>query len=132
MGQVAFTQIPNGIPGIEERVALMYTYGVNRGRLSIHRFVESLSTRPAKIFGMFPRKGAITAGSDADLVVFDPEYRGVISSRTQHINNDYSGFEGFAVEGCPVAVTVRGKVQVRNGKFVGEKGRGRFIRRTTI
>jgi dihydropyrimidinase len=132
LGQNAFTQIPNGIPGIEERVSLMYTYGVKSGRMDIHRFVDALSTRPAKLFGLFPRKGTIAVGSDADLVVFDPNYRGVISARTQHINNDYSGFEGFAIEGRPSVVTVRGKIQVRDGHFVGEKGRGQLLRREPI
>jgi dihydropyrimidinase len=132
LGRDAFTQIPNGIPGIEERVSLLYTYGVNRGRLDIHRFVDALSTRPAKLFGLFPRKGTIAVGSDADLVVFDPSYRGVISARSQHINNDYSGFEGFALEGRPSVVTVRGKIQVRDGHFVGEKNRGQFLRREPI
>jgi dihydropyrimidinase len=129
LGRDAFTQIPNGIPGIEERISLMYTYGINRGRIDIHRFVDALSTRPAKLFGLFPRKGTIAVGSDADLVIFDPAYRGVISARTHHINNDYSGFEGFAVEGRPAIVTVRGKIQVRDGNFVGEKGRGQLLRR---
>lgn len=129
LGRDAFTKIPNGIPGIEERVSLMYTYGINRGRIDIHRFVDALSTRPAKLFGLFPRKGTIAVGSDADLVIFDPAYRGVISARTHHINNDYSGFEGFAVEGRPAIVTVRGKIQVRDGNFVGEKGRGQLLRR---
>jgi dihydropyrimidinase len=129
LGRDAFTLIPNGIPGIEERVGLMYTYGVNRGRIDLHRFVDALSTRPAKLFGLFPRKGTIAVGSDADLVIFDPNYRGVVSARTQHINNDYSGFEGFALEGRPAVVTVRGKIQVRDGVFIGEKGRGQFLRR---
>jgi dihydropyrimidinase len=129
LGRNAFTQIPNGIPGIEERVSLMYTYGVNRGQMDIHRFVDALSTRPAKLFGLFPRKGTIAVGSDADLVIFDPTYRGVISAHTQHINSDYSGFEGFAVEGRPAVVTVRGKIQVRDGRFVGERGRGQLLRR---
>jgi dihydropyrimidinase len=129
LGRDAFTLIPNGIPGVEERVSLMYTYGVNRGRMDIHRFVDALSTRPAKQFGLFPRKGTIAVGSDADLVVFDPTYRGVISARSQHINCDYSGFEGFAVEGRPSVITVRGKVQVRDGHFVGEKDRGQLLRR---
>jgi dihydropyrimidinase len=132
LGRDAFTQIPNGIPGVEERVSLMYTYGVNRKRLDIHRFVDALSTRPAKLFGLFPRKGTIAVGSDADLVVFDPTYRGVISARTQHINNDYSGFEGLTVEGRPSFVTVRGKIQVRDGHFVGEKNRGQFLRREPV
>ncbi|HSZ77611.1 MAG TPA: dihydropyrimidinase [Chthoniobacterales bacterium] len=132
LGKNAFTQIPNGIPGIEERVSLMYTYGVNRGRLDLHRFVDALSTRPAKLFGLFPRKGTIAVGSDADLIIFDPTYRGVISARSQHINSDYSGFEGFAVEGRPAVVTVRGKIQVRDGSFVGERGRGQLLRREPI
>jgi dihydropyrimidinase len=129
LGAKAFTQIPNGIPGIEDRVNLMYTYGVKRGRLDLHRFVDALSTRPAKIFGLFPRKGTIVVGADADLVVYDPEYRGVISAATQHSNNDYNGFESFPIEGRPSVVTVRGKVQARDGAFVGEPGRGRMIRR---
>ena len=129
LGSEAFTQIPNGIPGIEERVSLLYTYGVRRGTLNLHRFVDAASTRAAKLFGLFPRKGTIAVGSDADLVIFDPEYRGTLSAATHHTNCDYSGFEGFAVEGRPSIVTVRGKVQVRDGQFVGERGRGQLLRR---
>ena len=129
LGAKAFTQIPNGIPGLEERVNLMYTYGVQRGGLDIHRFVDALSTRAAKLFGLYPRKGTIAVGSDADLVVYDTGYRGTISVTTQHTNNDYNGFEGFVIEGRPSIVTVRGKVQVRDGVFVGEQGRGEFLRR---
>jgi dihydropyrimidinase len=129
LGKDAFTQIPNGIPGIEERVSLLYTYGVKRGTLDLHRFVDSASARAAKLFGLFPRKGTIAVGSDADLVVFDPEYRGKISAATQHTNCDYSGFEGMEVEGRPSVVTVRGKIQVRDGKFVGQRGRGRLLKR---
>ena len=131
MGQDAFTLIPNGIPGIEERVSLLYTYGVRTGRLSLHRFVDVASTRAAELFGLFPRKGTIAVGSDADLVVFDTSWRGTISAATHHVNNDYSGFEGMAVEGRPSMVTVRGKVQVRDGEFVGERGRGKLLRRST-
>ncbi len=129
LGANAFTQIPNGIPGLEDRVNLMYTYGVKRGGLSLHRFVDALSTRAAKLFGLFPRKGTITVGSDADLVIYDTEYRGIISAKTQHTNNDYNGFEGLNIEGRPSVVIVRGKVQVRDGAFVGEPGRGQMIRR---
>jgi dihydropyrimidinase len=129
LGKDAFTQIPNGIPGIEERVCLLYTHGVSRGDLDLHRFVDAASTRAAKLFGLFPRKGTIAPGSDADLVIFDPAYRGTISAATQHTNCDYSGFEGFTVDGRPSIVTVRGKVQVRDGKFVGERGRGRLLKR---
>ena len=129
LGEHDFTQIPNGIPGIEERVTLLYTYGVRRGLLNVHRFVDAASTRAAKIFGLFPRKGTIAVGSDADLVVYDPEYRGVLSAQTQHSNVDYCGFEGMAIEGRPSVVTVRGAVQVRDGQFVGERGRGRLLKR---
>jgi dihydropyrimidinase len=129
LGKDAFTQIPNGIPGIEERVNLLYTYGVKRGSLDIHRFVDAASTRAAQLFGLFPRKGTIAVGSDADLVIFDPEYRGTLSAATQHTNCDYNGFEGTEIEGRPSVVIVRGKVQVRDGQFVGERGRGRLLRR---
>jgi dihydropyrimidinase len=129
LGKDSFTQIPNGIPGIEERVNLLYTYGVMRGRLDLHRFVDAASTRAAKLFGLFPRKGAIAVGSDADLVIYDPTYCGVLSAATQHSNCDYNGFEGMDIEGRPSVVTVRGRVQVRDGKFVGERGRGRLLQR---
>lgn len=129
LGAKAFTQIPNGIPGLEDRVNLMYTYGVKRGSLDIHRFVDALSTKAAKIFGLFPRKGTIAVGSDADLVIYDTEYRGRISVKTQHTNNDYNGFEGVEIDGRPHVVTVRGKVQVRDGVFVGEPGIGRMLKR---
>jgi dihydropyrimidinase len=129
MGKDNFTLIPNGIPGIEDRVNLMYTYGVARGRLDVHRFVDALSTQPAKIFGLFPRKGNIAVGADADLVIFDPSYRGTVSAKTQKTNNDYNGFEGYAIEGRASTVTVRGKVQVRDGAFVGSTSLGRMLRR---
>ncbi len=129
LGRDAFTSIPNGIPGIEERVNLLYTYGVKRGILDLHRFVDAASTKAAKLFGLFPKKGTIAVGSDADLVIYDPNYRGVLSAKTQHANCDYNGFEGMAIEGRPSVVTVRGKVQVMDGSFVGEKGRGKLLRR---
>ncbi len=129
LGKDAFTSIPNGIPGIEERVSLLYTYGVKTGILDLHRFVDSASTRAAKLFGLFPRKGTIAVGGDADLVIYDPNYKGVLSAKTQHVNCDYNGFEGMAIEGRPSVVTVRGKVQVKEGQFVGERGRGRLLKR---
>jgi dihydropyrimidinase len=129
LGRNTFTEIPNGIPGIEERVNLLFTYGVKRGRLDLHRFVDAASTRAAKFFGLFPRKGTIAVGSDADLVIYDPAYNGVISAARQHMNNDYNSFEGMAIEGRPAVVTVRGKVQVRDGEFVGQRGRGQFLKR---
>jgi dihydropyrimidinase len=132
LGAKAFTQIPNGIPGIEDRVNLMYSQGVRTGRIDLHRFVDALSTRAAKLFGLFPRKGTIAPGSDADLVIFDPDYRGVVTAVHQHTNNDYNGFEGFPVEGRASIVTVRGKVQVRDGIFVGDQDRGRFLAREPL
>src|SRR6266852_2158429 len=129
LGKDSFVNIPNGIPGIEDRVNLLYTCGVKRGRLDMGRFVDAASTRAAKLFGLYPRKGTIAVGSDADLVIYDHNYRGTISSKTHHVNNDYSGFEGMAIEGRPSVVTVRGKVQVRDGKFIGERGRGKLLKR---
>ncbi|NJK43175.1 MAG: dihydropyrimidinase [Pleurocapsa sp. SU_196_0] len=129
MGEGNFTAIPNGIPAIEDRVNLLYTYGVSRGNLDIHRFVDAASTKSAKLFGLFPRKGTIAVGSDADLVIYDPTYRGVISSKTQTVNNDYNGFEGMEIDGKPSVVTVRGRVQVRDGKFVGDSSIGQLLRR---
>lgn len=129
LGKDSFVSIPNGISGIEDRVNLLYTYGVRRGRLDMDRFVDAASTRAAKLFGLFPRKGTIAVGGDADIVVYDPSYRGVISAKSQHTNNDYNGFEGMEIEGRPTVVTVRGKVQARDGQFVGERGRGRLLKR---
>ena len=115
LGKDSFVNIPNGIPGIEERVNLLYTHGVKRGRLDLDRLVDAASTRAAKLFGLFPRKGTIAVGSDADLVVYDTNYRGAVSAKAQHTNNDYNGFEGMPSEGRPSVVTVRGKIQVRDG-----------------
>ncbi len=129
MGRDDFTKIPNGIPSLEDRINLYYTYGVKRGRIDLHQFVATASTETAKLFGLFPRKGTIQLGSDADLVVYDPSYRGSISAQTHQMNLDYNSFEGFTIEGRPQVVTVRGKVVAREGKFVGEIGRGQFLRR---
>ncbi|HXQ81381.1 MAG TPA: dihydropyrimidinase [Opitutaceae bacterium] len=130
MGESDFTKIPNGIPSLEERINLLYTCGVKAGRIDLHTLVSAASTQVAKTFDLFPRKGAIQPGADADLVVFDPAYRGVISARTQHMNVDYSAFEGWKIEGRPSVVTVRGEVAARDGEFVGDPARGRFLRRS--
>lgn len=130
MGKNDFTKIPNGIPSLEDRINLLYTYGVKAGRIDLHTFVNVASTRVAKIFGLFPQKGTIQPGADADLVVYDPEYRGRISAKTQHMNLDYSAFEGWKIEGRPSTVTVRGQVAVRDGRFVGRFGHGKFLART--
>ncbi len=129
LGRGDFTKIPNGIPALEDRVNLLYTYGVKTGRLDLSAFVNAASTEAAKTFGLFPRKGDIRPGSDADLVVYDPAYRGLISAKTQSMNVDYSAFEGWSIEGRPSVVTVRGEVAVRDGRFVGKIGRGRFLPR---
>jgi dihydropyrimidinase len=129
MGERDFTLIPNGIPSLEDRVNVLYTYGVQRGRLGLHRFVEVASTQAAKLFGLFPRKGTIQPGSDADLVVYDPTYSGTLSVKTQTMNVDYNPFEGLPIEGRPSVVTLRGQVAVRDGKFVGQAGRGQFLQR---
>jgi dihydropyrimidinase len=129
MGKDDFTKIPNGIPSLEERVNLLYTHGVKAGRMDLHTFVNVGSTQVAKTFDLFPRKGTIQPGSDADLVVYDPDYRGTISAKTQMMNVDYSAFEGWKIEGRPSTVTVRGQVVVREGKFVGTVGRGQFLKR---
>jgi dihydropyrimidinase len=129
MGKEDFTKIPNGIPSLEDRVNLLYTFGVKAGKIDLHTFVNVASTQTAKLFGLFPRKGAIQPGADADLVIYDPEWRGTISAKTQTMNVDYSAFEGWKLEGRPSIVTVRGEVAVREGKFVGRPGRGQFLRR---
>ncbi len=130
MGKDDFTKIPNGIPSLEERVNLLHTYGVKAGRIDLHTFVNVASTQVAKLFDLFPRKGTIQPGADADLVVFDPDYRGTISAKTHHMNVDYSAFEGWKLEGRASVVTVRGQIAARDGKFVGQPGRGRFLQRT--
>ncbi len=132
MGRADFTKIPNGIPSLEERVNLLFTHGVKTGKLDLHTFVKIASTNAAKIFGLFPRKGAIQLGADADLVVYDPDYRGTISAKTQSMNVDYSAFEGWEFQGRPSEVTVRGEVAVRGGEFVGTIGRGQMLRRPPI
>jgi dihydropyrimidinase len=129
MGQGNFAKIPNGIPGLEDRINLLYTYGVKTGHLDLNAFVNVASTNAAKIFGLFPRKGTIQPGADADLVVYDPGYRGKLSAKTHLMNVDYNAFEGWPIEGRPSVVTVRGEVAVRDGKFTGSRGRGRFLAR---
>lgn len=129
MGRDDFTKIPNGIPSLEERINLLYTYGVKTGRIDLATMVNIASTQVAKQFDLFPRKGAIQPGADADLVVFDPHFRGTISAATQHMNLDYSAFEGWPIEGRPSVVTVRGEIAARDGKFTGTLGRGQFLQR---
>lgn len=129
LGRGDFTKIPNGGPGIEHRMSLIYSGGVAGGRFSVNRFVELVSTTPAKLFGLYPRKGTIAVGSDADLVIFDPNRKHTISAKTHHMRVDYSMFEGIEVTGMPSAVLSRGRVVVENDKFAGRAGAGEFLKR---
>ncbi len=131
IGKDDFTKIPNGGPGIEHRLSLIFTGGVGGKRFSENRFVELVSTAPAKLFGLYPRKGTIAVGSDADLVIFDPDREETISSKTHHMRVDYSMFEGIRTKGAPRQVLVGGKLTIDNGKFVGRPGQGRFLKRQT-
>ncbi len=129
LGLDDFTKIPNGGPGIEHRMSLIYSGGVAAGRFSVNRFVELVSTTPAKLFGLYPRKGTIAVGSDADLVIFDPNRKHTISAKTHHMRVDYSMFEGIQVTGMPDVVVSRGKVVVDGEKFTGRAGAGEFLKR---
>ncbi len=129
MGRGDFRKIPNGLPGVEERVDLMHQ-AVADGKLSKERWVEVVSTAPAKIFGMYPQKGVIAVGSDADIVVYDPARTHVLSAKTHHMAVDYSCYEGMTVQGGSDIVMSRGSVIVRNGEFTGRKGAGKFIKRS--
>jgi dihydropyrimidinase len=132
MGRGDFTKIPNGGPGVEHRLSLIYSGGVHGGHFSANRFVQLVSTAPAKLFGLYPRKGTIAVGSDADLVIFDPNEEQVISVKTHHMRVDYSMFEGTKVKGVAKIVLSRGRVLVENGKFLGRAGAGEFLRRKTF
>jgi dihydropyrimidinase len=129
LGVNDFTKIPNGGPGIENRMQLIHHHGVNEGRISLNRFVEITSAAPARIFGMYPKKGTIAAGSDADLVLWDPHAEHVISAKTHAMRVDYSMFEGFRVRGNARQVYSRGELIVDNGKYVSKIGQGRYLRR---
>jgi len=124
-----FSKIPNGAPGVETRMVLLYDGGVVQKRITLNRWVEVTSTTPAKIMGMFPRKGTIAVGSDADIVVWDPRTTSTISSKTHHMRVDYNPYEGRRVKGKAAVVLSRGEVIVEKDKFVGKKGRGKFIKR---
>jgi dihydropyrimidinase len=129
MGIGDFTKIPNGGPGIEHRMSLVFSGGVAQGRFSVNRFVELTATTPAKLFGLYPRKGTVAVGSDADLVIFDPKREHTISAKTHHMRVDYSMFEGIKVTGMPDVVLSRGRVLVEGDKFFGRPGQGEFIKR---
>jgi dihydropyrimidinase len=129
MGQDDFSRIPNGHPAIEHRLELLYSEGVHAGRISLNKFVEVACTNPAKIFGLFPRKGTIGIGSDADLVLFDPNRKHRISAQTHHMNVDYSAYEGWEVTGRVETVLLRGQVAIDQHQCLVAKGNGKFIKR---
>ncbi|MFT5423916.1 MAG: dihydropyrimidinase [Phycisphaerales bacterium] len=128
-GKDAFTKIPNGIPSVQERVDLIHTHGVKAGRIDYHTFVDACSTQAAKIFGLYPRKGSVTVGADADLVIYDPDHKRTLSVESSLSAVDYCAYEGWEVQGRAETVTVRGNVQARNGEFVGEQSRGQLLKR---
>jgi len=129
LGRGDFRKIPNGLPAVEDRVDLLHDGGVVKGRISLERWVEIMSTAPARMFGMYPQKGTIAIGSDADILVYDPNRRRTISAATHHMDVDYSIFEGFEVQGTSDVVMSRGTVLVRDGAWVGPANHGRFLRR---
>jgi dihydropyrimidinase len=123
--------VPNGLPGVEDRMDLLHDGGVVGGKITKERWVEITSTAPAKLFGMYPQKGAIAVGADADLVIYDPNRKHTISAKTHHMDVDYSCYEGRSVQGGSDLVLSRGSVVVRDGEFTGKKGAGRFVKRAT-
>ncbi len=129
LGLNDFTKIPNGGPGVEHRMSLIYNGGVAEGRVGLNRFVELTSTAAAKLFGLFPRKGTIAVGSDADIVIFDPNQEMTITAAAHHMNVDYSAYEGMKVKGVTKTVLSRGRVIIENGKYLGKPGDGQFLRR---
>lgn len=129
MGKDDFRKCPNGLPGVETRVALMFSEGVSKGRININKFVEAVSTNPAKLFGIYPQKGCIAVGSDADLVVIDPKLKKKIIKEELHENTDYTPFENIEVTGYPVMTISRGEIIVKDNEFIGQKGRGKFLKR---
>jgi dihydropyrimidinase len=131
LGKGDFRKVPNGLPGVEDRLDLLHDGGVVAGKMTKERWVEISSTAPAKLFGMYPRKGAIAVGADADLVVYDPNRKRTISAKTHHMDVDYSCYEGRTVQGGADVVLSRGSVIVRNGEFTGRKGAGKFVKRST-
>src|SRR6187455_3538501 len=129
LGKDDFSKIPNGGPGVENRMSLVYNGGVAQGRINVNRFVEITSTAAAKIFGLFPKKGTIAVGSDADIVIFDPNSKMTISAKTHHMNVDYSCYEGVKVKGVTKSVLSRGDLVIEDGKYVGRPGHGEFLKR---
>ena len=132
MGKDDFSKIPNGMPGVETRLPLLYHFGVNEGRFSVNRFVELVATGPARLFGLLPRKGTIIVGADADLVLWDTDRAYQLTRENLHMNVDHSPYEDITVKGYPALVLQRGQVIVEENEFVGEVGAGQFLRRNPI
>ncbi len=132
IGKDDFSKIPNGHPAIENRMELLYSEGVNKRRITLNKYVEVACTNPAKIFGMFPRKGTIAVGSDADIVIFDPKEKHTISAKSHHMNVDYSGYEGWELTGKVKTVLLRGKVAIENNHCKIDRGYGKFIKRNKV
>src|SRR5215217_2899047 len=132
MGKEDFSKIPNGHPAIENRMELLFSEGVAKQRITLNKYVEVACTNPAKIFGMFPRKGTIAIGSDADIVIFDPEEKHVLSAKTHHMNVDYSGYEGWELTGKVKTVLLRGEIAINNNECKVKKGFGKFIKRKKV
>jgi dihydropyrimidinase len=126
-GRDDFSRIPGGAPGIETRLTLLYSHGVRTGRLTLQQWVDACCTEPARRFGLAPAKGALAVGADADVVIFDPERKAILSYESLHQNVDYCPYEGWEVQGYPVTVLSRGQVLVRDGEFVGAQGQGQFL-----
>jgi dihydropyrimidinase len=131
-GKNDFSKIPNGHPGIEHRMELLFSEGVNKGKISLNKYVEVTSANASKIFGMFPQKGTVAVGSDADIVIFDPHEKHTISAQTHHMNTDYSGYEGWEVTGKVKTVFLRGKMVINENICLGEKGYGKFVKRNKV
>ncbi len=132
MGKDDFSKIPNGHPAIENRMELLFSEGVNKGRITLNKYVEVASTNAAKIFGMFPKKGTIAIGSDADIVIFDPNEKHTLSAKTHHMNVDYSGYEGWDVKGKVKTVLLRGQIVIDNNECKVSKGYGQFVKRNKV
>jgi dihydropyrimidinase len=132
LGRGNFSKIPNGGPGVEHRIALLYTYGVEEGKMSLNKFVEITAEKSAKLFGMYPQKGTIAEGSDADIVVWDPSYKGEITAKDQYQNVDYTPYEGFAQKGRVKHVFLNGELVVENGSLVEDMPKGKYVYRNTM
>jgi len=129
MGKDAFTKIPNGIPSVQERVDLIHTFGVLTGKINLNTFVSTCSTKAAQLFGLYPRKGSISVGADADLVIYNPKAKHTQSVNSSLSKVDYNAYEGWELTGRASVVTVRGQIQARDGQFVGTVGRGKLLKR---